>query len=111
MVEKETKLAQLNEKYAREQEAWASAKSNFEQRCANLEAISKERQLDLIVAQARVMQAEGAINEQITNLRKTLAEAQFRMSMGEEKIRAILKRHKLNTLKMVTESMNKGWKT
>ena len=57
------------------------------------------------------MQAEGATKAQVTNFRKALAEAQFRMSMGEEKIRTILKRHKLNTLKMVTESMDKGWKT
>ena len=33
------------------------------------------------------------------------------MTMGEDKIRAILRRHKLNTLKMVSESMEKGWKT
>ena len=31
--------------------------------------------------------------------------------MGEDKIPAILRRHKLNTLKMVSESMEKGWKT
>ena len=33
------------------------------------------------------------------------------MTMGEDKIRAILRRHKLNTLKMVSKSMDKGWKT
>ena len=33
------------------------------------------------------------------------------MTMGEDKIRAILRRNKLNTLKMVLESMDKGWKT
>ena len=42
LVEKETLLTQLNEKYAREQEEWASAKSNLEQRCANLEVISEQ---------------------------------------------------------------------
>ena len=57
------------------------------------------------------MQAQGATNAQITDLRKTLTEAQFRMSMGEEKIHAILKCHKLNTSKIVTESMDKSWKT
>ena len=31
--------------------------------------------------------------------------------MGEEKIRAILNRHKLNTLKLVSDSLNRGWKT
>ena len=33
------------------------------------------------------------------------------MTMGEDKIRAILRRHKLNTLKIVSEFMEKGWKT
>ena len=99
----------LNEKYAREQEVWASAKSDFEQRYANLAAISKQWRLDLLVAQARLMQVEEETNGQITNLRKALAEAQFQVSMGKEKRRAILKCHKLNTLKMVTESIDKGW--
>ena len=57
------------------------------------------------------MQAEGATKAQVTDLRQALADAQFRMTMGEDKIRAILRRHKINTLKMVTESMEKGWKT
>ena len=39
-----------------------------------------------------------------------MAEAQFRATMGEERIRATLKRHKLNTLKIVNESMDKGSK-
>ena len=50
-------------------------------------------------------------DDQITDLRQELAEAQFRMTMDEEKIRAILRHPKLNTLKMVTESTEKGWKT
>ena len=33
------------------------------------------------------------------------------MTMGENKIRAMLRCHKLNTLKMVLELMEKGWKT
>ena len=57
------------------------------------------------------MQAEGATKAQITDLRQALAEAQFWITMGEDKIPAILRRHKLNTLKMVSESMEKGWKT
>ena len=40
-----------------------------------------------------------------------LAAEQFRASVSQEKVRAILKRHRLNTLEMVKESMEKGWKT
>ena len=50
LVEKETLLTQLNEKYAQEQEEWAFTKSNLEQRCANLEAVSEQRRLDLLVS-------------------------------------------------------------
>ena len=57
------------------------------------------------------MQAEGATKALITDLRQALADAEFRMTMGEDKIRAILRRHKINTLKMVTDSIEKGWKT
>ena len=76
-----------------------------------MEAVSEEQRLELLVIQAKLMQAEGATKAQIIDLRQTLAESQFRMTMGEDKIRAILRRHKLNTLKMVSESMEKGWKT
>ena len=57
------------------------------------------------------MQAEGSATAQITNLRKQLAEAQYRASMDEEKIKAILKRHRINTLKLVSDSLDKGWQT
>ena len=104
-------LTELTEKHRQEQEEWTSAKATLEQRCSNVEAISEQQRLELLVVQAKLMQAEGATKAQITDLRQALAEAQFRMTMGEDKIRAILRRHKLNTLKMVSEFMEKGWKT
>ena len=76
-----------------------------------MEVVSKQQRLELLVVQARLMQAEGETKAQITDLRQALADAQFRMTMGEDKIRAILRRHKINTFKMVTKSMEKGWKT
>ena len=111
IVAKDMLLTELNEKHSREQEEWTSAKTTLEQRCSNVEVVSEQWGLDLLVVQARLMQAEGATKAQITDLWQALAKAQFRMTMGEDKIRAILKHHKLNTLKMVTESMDKGWKT
>ena len=111
IVTKEMLLTELTEKLRQELEEWTSAKATLEQRCLNVEAISEQRWLELLAIQAKLMQAEGATKAQITDLRQALAEAQFRMTMGEDKIRAILRRHKLNTLKMVSESMEKGWKT
>ena len=73
LTEKETRLTQLNKKYAREKEEWASAKWDFELRYANLASISEQRWLDLLVTQARMMQAEGKTNDQINDLQKALA--------------------------------------
>ena len=66
-----------------------------------MEAVSEQRRVELLVVQAKLMQAEGATKVQITDLRQAVAEVQFRMTMGEEKIRAILRCRKLNTLKIV----------
>ena len=111
IVTKEMLLTELTEKHKQEREEWTSAKATWEQRCLNVEAVSEQRRLQLLVVQAKLMQAKGATKAQITDLWQVLAEDQFRMTMGEDKIRAILRRHKLNTLKMVSESMEKGWKT
>ena len=63
------------------------------------------------MAQTKLMQAEGDTNATITDLRRPLAETQFEASMTKEKVQAIIRRHRLNTLKMVNESLEKGWKT
>ena len=104
-------LSELTEKHAQEQAEWADAKITLEQQCSAIQAVSEQRRLELLVVQAKLMQAEGATKTQVTDLRQALADAQFRMTMGEDKMRAILRCHKINMLKMVTESVDKGWKT
>ena len=111
LVAKEMQLSELTEKHVQEQAEWTAAKAALEQQCSAIQVVSEQRGLELLVVQAKLMQAEGATKAQVTDLRQALADAQFRMTMGEDKIRAILRRHKINTLKMVTESMEKGWKT
>ena len=71
----------------------------------------QRRRLDLLIAQGKLLQTEAKSNTLINDLWKTLATKQFRASISQEKVRAILKRHIINTLKMVKESMDKGWKT
>ena len=61
IVTKDMLLTELNEKHSREQEEWTSAKTTLEQQCSNVEVVSEQRQLDLLVVQARLMQEEGAI--------------------------------------------------
>ena len=68
IVTKDMLLTELNEKHSREQEEWTSAKTTLEQRCSNVEAVSKQQRLNLLVVQAKFMQAEGATKAQITDL-------------------------------------------
>ena len=100
-------LSELTEKPTQEQVEWTAAKAALEQQCSAIQAVSEQRRLELLVIQAKLMQGEGATKDQVTDLRKALADAQFRMTMGEDKIRAILRHQKINTLKMVTKSMEK----
>ena len=79
-----------------------SANTELQTRCTELEARYEKKRLDLLVAEAKLMQVEGVTNAQITDLHKQLAATQYHASMGEEKIKAILNRHKLNTLKLVS---------
>ena len=72
-------------------------------RCAEVENVVKRRRLDLLIAQAQLLQREATSNAQISDLRKALAVEQFRASITQEKVRAILKRHKINTLNMVKD--------
>ena len=86
-------------------------KVTLELRCAEVKVVSERRRLDLLIAQGKLLQTKAENNALINYLRKTLAVERFRASISQEMVRAILKCHKLNTLKMVNESMNKGWKT
>ena len=90
---------------------WESTNSDLQSCFTKLESRYEKKRLHLLVAEAKLMQAEGGTNVPITDLRKQLATTQYNASMGEEKIRAILNRHKLNTLKLVSDSLDKGWKT
>ena len=87
--------------------------TNFElkNRCTKLEDQYENKRLDLLVAKAKLMQAEGSVTTQVTDLRKQLAEAQYKASMGEEKIKAIPKHHRINTEKFVSDCLDKGWQT
>ena len=71
---------------AHEEEKWQleSMNSDLQSRFTRLEARYEKKRLDLLIAEANLMQAEGATNAQITDLRKQLAAAQYNASMGEE---------------------------
>ena len=63
-----TELTELTEKHRQEQEEWTSVKATLEQRCSNVEVVFEQRRLELLVVQAKLMQAEGATKAQITDL-------------------------------------------
>ena len=73
---------------------WESTNSKLQNRCKELEDRYERKRLNLLVAEAKLLEAEGSANVQLTDLCKQLAKAQYRVSLGEEKINAILKRHR-----------------
>ena len=85
--------------------------AELQQRCRELGDQYERKRLDLLVAEAKLLQAEGSTNAYIEDLCKQLAEAQYKASMGEEKIKAIPKHHRINTEKFVSDCLDKGWQT
>ena len=58
-------LSKLTEKHAQEQAEWTTAKATLEQQCSTIQVVSEQRRLELLVVQAKLMQAEGATKAQV----------------------------------------------
>ena len=86
MVEKDTLLNEINEKYNKQHEEWEADRAILERRCSKVEVVFEKRQLELLLVQNKLLQTEAENNAQIDNLRRTLAAAQFQASITEEKI-------------------------
>ena len=104
---KDKLIDEINEKIIQQQNDWNEENAKLE----NQLTVSEKRRLDLLVAQAKLMQAEGHTNAVIIDLRKTLATTQFEARMTQDRVQAIIRRHRINTLKLVNESLEKGWQT
>ena len=63
------------------------------------------------MAEAKLMQEQGSADARIAEMHKELATMQYHVSMNEDKVRPVLKTHKLKTLKLVVNTLDKGWKT
>ena len=68
-------------------------KAELGRHCDEIRKISEQRWLDLYVAEAKLMQIEGANNAVIMDLQKCLATAQFEARMTKERVQAIVRRH------------------
>ena len=104
-------IEEINGKFIQQQNDWNAEKEKLEKQSAKIQTVSEKRRLDIYVAQAKLMQAEGDTNAVITDLLWTLVTTQFEASMTQERVQAIMRRHRLNTLKLVNESLEKGWQT
>ena len=56
----------------------------LQQRCTELRDWYGRKKLDLLVVEVKLLQEEGSTNAELEDLRKQLAEAQYRASMGED---------------------------
>ena len=66
-------IEEANSELVQQQNDWNTEKPEMEKQCVEIRAISEQRRLDLYVAEAKLMQVEGANNAVITYLRKRLA--------------------------------------
>ena len=76
-----------------------------------LEAKYEEKRLVLLVAKTKFMTEQGSFNARMAEMREEQAAMQYQVNMDEEKFNQILRAHKLRTLKLVADTLNKGWKT
>ena len=72
------------------QNDWNTEKAELERQCDKIRKTSEQRRLDLYVAEAKLMQAEGGNKVVISDLRKRLATTQFNVSMTKDKVQAIV---------------------
>ena len=68
-------IEEANSKIVKLQNDWNTEKADLERQCEEIRKISEQRRLDLYVAEAKLMQAEGGSKAVISDLRKTLATA------------------------------------
>ena len=62
-------IEEVNNKIIQQQNDWNAEKEKLEKKCAEIQSVSEKRRLDLYIAKAKLMQAEGATNAVITDLR------------------------------------------
>ena len=62
-------IEEVNTKIIQQQNDWNAEKEKLENKCAEMQTVSEKRRVDLYVAEAKLMQAEGATNVVITDLR------------------------------------------
>ena len=86
------------------------ARDELDKKYKVLEEKYKQKFHALLVAEAELQSARAAVD----NCRQVQSEIEFlkyKNTMGEDKVRAILIGHKEQTYQMVSESLEKVWKT
>ena len=111
MAKAELQKFVMQTEHDEEKQQLESANINLETNCTEMEVKYEKKRLELLVVEAKLMQAEGSTNAQIVELRKGLVVAQYHVSIGKEKVQPIVKAPKLKTLQLVADSHDKGWKT
>ena len=97
--------------YEQQKETLDSANRELMKICAQLYVKYEVKCLALLVTDAKLMAEQESADARIMDMRKELAMMQYKVSMGEEKVRRILLVHKEKMLKLVVDIVNKDWKT
>ena len=102
--------AVTHEAHEKETEQLESVNTNLTRICAELEVKYEEKRLALLIAEAKLMSEKGSTEARISERHRELTVAQYRATLGKEKVCDILKAHKLKSQQLVTDTLDKGWK-
>ena len=97
MLESALQTTEMHMEYTQQRAKLEFEKSELTRKVKVLEAKYEEKRLVLLVAEAKLMSDQGLVNARLVEMRKELATMQYKVSMGEEKERLILRAHKDGT--------------
>ena len=86
-------------------------KAYLQQRNAELAKKYEEKCLTLLVATSNLYDNNVSAQNQINNLLQEIPTLLYQHKMGDDKIKAILHRHKDNMRTMIADTLNEGWTT
>ena len=86
LAERDKMIEEANNKVTQPQADWNTEKEDLQHQNEEIRKVAEQRRLDLYVAEAKLMQAEGGSQAIITDLQTQLAIAQFEASMTKEKV-------------------------
>ena len=86
-------------------------KADLQQKYDELAAKYEEKLLALLVGQANLYDSKMSARNQVSGMLTKISTLRNQHKMGDDKIKAILGRHKDKMRTMIADTLNEGWTT